>query len=155
MLPTNERFRLVCRGVIKEIKQDQFVHKSVFLHRNDPYLILGPFKIEILSLSPIKLLVIEFFRDSESEWIKYYASAIYKPYVLDNFGENAAAAMSHTVGLPLNDSQTNLPDSIRLRKIHGRITLATGFVGHWPMGSELLRVSRYGIAGRVIILYYI
>ena len=47
-LSSKERFRLVCRGILKEREyRKPKSHKSTFVHRTNPFLQLGPFKIQV------------------------------------------------------------------------------------------------------------
>lgn len=158
MVSGNERFRMVCRGVLKGIRKHTFVYKSILLHRKDPYLILGPFRIEILSSTPIKLLVHDFFNDFEAEWLKYYASVVfYTPARIihpETFGNVSVSSQSNAVELHMDGPHVNSSAGIRIAKVHDRISLATRLSSIPPFGSEPLRVSLYGMAGNNTVLYY-
>ena len=113
-----ERFRLVCRGALKRIRTNPLPYKSILLHRKEPYLILGPFRIEILSSSPIKLLVHDFFKDCESEWLKNYASMVFDtPNRVENpeqYGKLGISFQSNAVELNMHGPNANLSDRNRL-----------------------------------------
>ena len=159
MLSKKERFRLVCRGAIKRIRKDLIKYECILLHRKDPYLILGPFKIEILSSSPIRLLMHHIFDDPEVEWLKQYSSELLDtPARLvhpEMFGNISVSSQSNSVVLYLNSPHIHISDSIRLNKIYARISLATSLHSTPGRGSEPLRMSTYGLAGKINILVFI
>ena len=153
-LSTKERFRLVCRGILKETEyRKPKSHKSTFVHRTNPFLQLGPFKIQVLSSPPIKLIVHDVFYDHEVEWIKEYAmKRLDTPDQLiheEQFGNRSVSSQSNSVTLEMVwPSQ----DGLRLFKVYDRITLATGLFTRPPWASETLRVSSYGVAGNALTI---
>ena len=68
---SEENFRQVCRGIIPQIKKTKRV--STFLHRMNPFLLLAPFKIQILSSTPIKVIYYDFFNKDEMEWMEKFS----------------------------------------------------------------------------------
>ena len=153
-LSSKERFRLVCRGILKEREyRKQKSYKSIFCHRTNPFLQLGPFKIQVLSSPPIKLIVHDVFYDHEVEWIKKYAikrldtpDQVIHP---EQFGNRSVSSQSNAVSLEMVwPSQ----DGLRLFKVYDRITLATGLFTRPPWASETLRVSSYGVAGNKLTM---
>ena len=148
-LSPKERFRLVCRGVLKEREYRKLKsYKSTFVHRTNPFLQLGPFKIQVLSSPPIKLIVHDVFHDPEVEWLKEYAlkrlDTIDQIIHPEQFGNRSFSSQSNAVSLQiLRPSQERL----KLLKVYDRIALATGLFTRPPWASETLRFSSYGVAG--------
>ena len=149
-LSSKERFRLVCRGILKEREyRKPKSHKSTFVHRTNPFLQLGPFKIQVLSSPPIKLIVHDVFYEHEVEWMKEYAfrrldtkAQVISP---EQYGNRSFSSQSNAVALEMVwPSQ----DGLQLFKAYDRITLATGLFTRPPWASETLRVSSYGVAGK-------
>ena len=145
----------MCRGVIKKFRSRKHAeNKSLFVHRHDPFLQLGPFKIQILSEVPIKLVIVDLFSDRETDWM--YAAAmenfnshtdeIIQP---ETYGNKSTSAQSNAValGMPVGKQWDTDYKEIIL-KTYDRITLATGLYTRPPWASETLRVSSYGVAGK-------
>ena len=132
----------------------------MFVHRHDPFLKLGPFKIEILSEVPIKLIIVDIFSDRETAWI--YSSAMNNfnsqtDQVIhqETYGNKSMSSQSNAVALsgPVGEQwETDYKD--KLLKIYDRITLATGLYTRPPWASETLRVSSYGVAGMEVHQYF-
>jgi len=160
-LSDKERFRLVCRGVIKNhVAKKQPEHKSVFVNRNDPFLNLGPFKIQILSEVPIKLIVVDIFSDRETSWLystsmKAFDDESKKVYPTSYENINITQ-QSHSAVLGTPDAVTReweKENKMQLLSTYDRITLATGLYTRPPYASEILRVATYAVAGTLIPHY--
>ena len=67
-----EEFRRVCRNeVTSDIPDSE--RQCLFLHHNDPYLMLGPFKLEVHSRSPLRTVMADFFTEVEMDWLIEYS----------------------------------------------------------------------------------
>lgn len=153
-MSSKERYRLVCRGIIKERKyRKPKSHKSTFVHRSNPFVKLGPFKIQVLSSHPIKLIVHDVFYDHEVEWLKEFAlkrfGTVHQVIHPDQFGNIPVSSQSNAVTLEMIWPSH---DGLRLFKVYDRITLATGLFTRPPWASETLRVSSYGVAGNKLAM---
>ena len=157
LLSDRERFRLVCRGIIKKIRWKKSVwYKSVLVHRQNPFLKLGPFKIQILSESPIKTIIHDIFSDKETNWM--YSLAVINLKTAKNqvvqpekSGNATVSSQSNAVTLVADDNNYKPGGkAYRLMKIYDRITMATSLYTRPPFASEVLRVSSYGVSGRII-----
>ena len=154
LLSKRERFRLVCRGLIKKFKWRKTVWlKSVLVHRHNPFLKLGPFKIQILSETPIKVIIHGIFSDKESDWlyslaVKNLLEARDQVVQGEKQGNQSVSSQSHAVTLTMDDNNyTPGGNAYRLIKIYDRITMATALYTRPPFASETLRVSSYGASG--------
>jgi hypothetical protein len=151
----------VCRGVIKKFRTKKHAEeKSVFVHRHNPFLKLGPFKIQILSEVPIKLIIVDIFSDRETTWM--YSSAmsnfnsqtdqVIQPEI---YGNASTSSQSNAVALAFRaEEQWDIDYNDKLLKTYDRITLATGLYTRPPWASETLRVSSYGVAGMKVRQYF-
>ena len=155
LLSAKERFRLVCRGVIKKIVWRKTVWlKSVLVHRHNPFLKLGPFKIQILSEAPIKVIIHDIFSDKETDWLHslalYNLKAGKDRFVQpEKWGNLSVSSQSNAVTLEEDDfNYTPGGKSYKLMKIYDRITMATSLYTRPPFASEVLRVSSYGVSGK-------
>ncbi|CAB4058489.1 P4HA [Lepeophtheirus salmonis] len=63
-----EEFRRICREEISPPESSE--RKCILLHHNDPYLRLGPFKQEIISEDPPRMILVDFFTDEEMDFLK-------------------------------------------------------------------------------------
>ena len=154
LLSHRERFRLVCRGVIKKIRWKKSVwFKSVLVHRHNPFLKLGPFKTQILSETPIKTIIHDIFSDKETDWMYLLAvknlktdkDQVVQP---EKSGNATVSSQSNAVTLVADDNNyTPGGKAYKLMKIYDRITLATSLYTRPPFASEVLRVSSYGVSG--------
>ncbi len=70
------KFRSVCRrhrigGAVRS--QEKFT-KCSYLHHNDPFLRLGPFKMELLLYEPFRMIYHDIFSEEEMRWMKEYST---------------------------------------------------------------------------------
>ncbi len=68
-------FRAACRRKRignKVIKQEKFM-KCKYLHHNNPFLRLGPFKMELLLKEPVRMIFHDIFSEEEMRWMKEYS----------------------------------------------------------------------------------
>ena len=161
LLSTKERFRLVCRGVIKQIVWRKTVWlKSVLVHRHNPFLKLGPFKVQILSEAPIKVIIHDIFSDKETDWLHSLALQNLKAdkdrFVQpEKWGNLSVSSQSNAVTLEEDDfNYAPGGKSYKLMKIYDRITMATSLYTRPPFASEVLRVSSYGVSGKAFKCNY-
>ena len=144
---------MICRGAIngKFFNKPFVAYKSGFVHRQNPFLQLGPFKIQILSSTPIKVIIFDVFYDHDAEWmistakerLEQKKDQIVHP---DMFGSQGVSSQSSAVTLEL-ELPRGTPTWTKIVKTYDRITLATGLFTRPPFASETLRVSAYGVSG--------
>lgn len=69
-------FRRICRGQIvgQEVKKQIKYQKCHWLHQNNPYLRLNPFKIEILLNDPFRMIFHEILNEEEIDWLIQYST---------------------------------------------------------------------------------
>ena len=149
-----ERFRSVCRGIINESRLNKrFWLRSVLIHRQNPFLKLGPFKVQPLSESPIRVIIHDIFSDYETDWLYSLAMKNFNEktdiYVSPEAYENVTvSSQSNAVVLEPDDHNYNPGGkAYKLMKIYDRITMATSLYTRPPYSSEILRVSSYGVSG--------
>ena len=141
-----------------------------------PYLLLGPFKIEVLTHNPIKIICHDLFNDIEIKWIrnKYTAGAYAVPntnivnkkdsqrYTVQSFF-NRFPAISYTedemfaegkehahapyYALPLSDPYSYEVEDKMLLDISWRIEMVTKMNITTRHGSDRYQLSQYGVAG--------
>ncbi|CAB4053876.1 P4HA [Lepeophtheirus salmonis] len=68
-----EQFNRLCRGENLRSPSDEVQLKSFYLHHNDPYLKLGPFKVEVNNIEPSLIVIKDFIFDREGESYRNYA----------------------------------------------------------------------------------
>ena len=69
--------RKICRNQPIKFKDSQTasaISKSFLLHNSNPYLKMGPQKLEVIRYLPFRSIIRGFFTDSELELIRQYAS---------------------------------------------------------------------------------
>ncbi len=73
--PKEYLFRRVCRGdeVGIEVKKQTPLLKCRLLHHNNPFLKLGPFKMEEILKMPFRMILHDFFSEEEMAWIVEYS----------------------------------------------------------------------------------
>ena len=96
----------MCRGILKETEyRKPKSHKSTFVHRTNPFLQLGPFKIQVLSSPPIKLIVHDVFYDNEVVWLKEYAlkkfDTIDQVIHPEQYGNTSVSSKSNAISLEM------------------------------------------------------
>ena len=69
-----DQFQRLCRGERLRSKKDDIFISSSFLHHNNPFLRLGPFKIENKNMSPYVAVIHQFFHPRETDTFVKYAS---------------------------------------------------------------------------------
>ena len=72
-----EVLRSVCREeLVKSAVKLNYGHKrfSTFISHREPYIKLGPFKVEAISTQPLRVLVHDFFTMDEMSWIQKASS---------------------------------------------------------------------------------
>eukprot|EP00094_Tigriopus_californicus_P006961 TCALIF_06702-PA protein Name:"Similar to P4HA2 Prolyl 4-hydroxylase subunit alpha-2 (Gallus gallus)" AED:0.31 eAED:0.31 QI:0/0/0/1/0/0/2/0/1029 len=69
-------FRRICRGQIvgQAVKNQTKYQKCHWLHQNNPYLRLNPFKIEILLNDPFRMIFHEILNEEEMNWLIQYST---------------------------------------------------------------------------------
>ena len=81
--PTSERlplFQNVCNKKIKRIggalneKKIDIVPKCHFLHHHDPFMMIGPFNLEVKLYSPFRTVIHGFFTKKEMDWMIDYSN---------------------------------------------------------------------------------
>jgi len=74
-LKLRDNFNQMCKGVEFRVADMEVEVKCRLLHQNNPYLKLGPFKLEEKSKLPYITLLHEMMSDKEIEYFKNYASS--------------------------------------------------------------------------------
>ena len=57
-----------------KVKAEKHKHRCTYIHHADPYLKLGPFKIEIMMSSPFRSIFHDILTDKEMDYLVDYAS---------------------------------------------------------------------------------
>ena len=72
-----EKFRKVCSGqtVGADTRRQKLRRKCRLLHHNDPYLKLGPFKMEILRLQPLRSIIHHILSEKEIRYVEEQAES--------------------------------------------------------------------------------
>nr|XP_040583142.1 prolyl 4-hydroxylase subunit alpha-2-like isoform X1 [Lepeophtheirus salmonis]XP_040583150.1 prolyl 4-hydroxylase subunit alpha-2-like isoform X1 [Lepeophtheirus salmonis] len=138
-----EQFNRLCRGENLRSPSDEVQLKSFYLHHNDPYLKLGPFKVEVNNIEPSLIVIKDFIFDREGESYRNYAEdKLSRSFSLSNDG-------NRQVTLTRTSKQTWLFEkNLTISKIiTKRIELATGLVAETLYGNEPYQVANYGLGG--------
>ena len=112
-------------------KKDEKDLQSFFLHRNKPYLTLGPFRIEEKNKSPYIAVFHQFFHERETNvFIQYASETLERSETFISKG-NLGTSMSRTT------KQTYVPEDTKelpeAGSVSDRIKLATNFRARfWP-----------------------
>lgn len=71
----DEADRRVCRGEYQgtAIAKEAHLQLCHYLHQNNPYLRLGPFKMEVLARVPFRMILHDFMDEAEMKWLKDYS----------------------------------------------------------------------------------
>eukprot|EP00095_Tigriopus_kingsejongensis_P001284 maker-scaffold359_size197282-snap-gene-0.21 protein:Tk01284 transcript:maker-scaffold359_size197282-snap-gene-0.21-mRNA-1 annotation:"hypothetical protein DAPPUDRAFT_308081" len=67
------RFRKVCNGNLDRNGNSQIPHQCHWLHHDDPFLKLGPFKMEMASRSPFIVVFHDFLAETEIQFLVDYS----------------------------------------------------------------------------------
>ena len=128
--------------------------KSFLVDKNKPYLKLGPYKVEIISSTPIMLIINDIFSEDETEWLKTEAEkrldTSFQVLPRDKHGDVSVSSQSHAAMLDVK----SFTSGRKLLKTPNRISLATNLFTRPPFASEIWRVSTYGPAGMIRNLKY-
>ena len=124
-----------------------------FVHHDNPFLKLGPFKIEIMHHQPQVVIIHDFISLEECEWIKEGARGRMSstPFTIVNKGNAKTDAYSKgrtSKVMYMSESKTEHRDVIT--KISDRISQATRFdVYKQRFASENYQVMNYGVGGNI------
>eukprot|EP00094_Tigriopus_californicus_P006960 TCALIF_06701-PA protein Name:"Similar to P4ha3 Prolyl 4-hydroxylase subunit alpha-3 (Mus musculus)" AED:0.43 eAED:0.43 QI:0/-1/0/1/-1/1/1/0/479 len=71
----DEADRRICRGEYQGSSIDKEVHLQLchYLHQSNPYLRLGPFKMEVVARVPFRMILHDFMDEAEIRWLIDYA----------------------------------------------------------------------------------
>ena len=161
-----EQFNRLCKGEILLPPEESKDLACSSLHHFNPYLRLGPFKMEDQSLSPYVTVFRDFLAESEMEYYKDFA----RPRLFrSEFGGNkqgVTRTSKQTWLHDYNDSTFHQNNNTRLGVgpyihkedilldkdnvgvgISERITLATGLYAGAHGGGEAFQVANYGLGG--------
>ena len=162
----NEQFNRLCKGetlLAPELSKDT---NCFYLHHFDPYLRLGPFKVEDQSISPYVTVFRDFLAESEMEYYKEFA----RPRLFrSEFGGNKQGVTrtskqtwlhdyDESHWMSANKSRMGVgpyfhKDDIQDERdpvgagVSDRITLATGLYAAASGGGEAYQVANYGLGG--------
>ena len=161
----NEQFNRLCKGetlLTPNLTKDL---TCFFLHHFDPYLRLGPFKMDDQSHAPYVTVMRDFLAESEMEYYKEFA----RPRLFrSEFGGNRQGVTRTSKQTWLNDYDDSLFSRGRHRMgvgpyyrkedvldvadstaagVSDRITLATGLYAGSNGGGEAYQVANYGLGG--------
>ena len=64
-------FRMACNGFTSRV--ETVPHRCKLLHHRNPYLKLGPFKVEVASDAPVIMIFHDFFTEEEMIWLVEYS----------------------------------------------------------------------------------
>ena len=120
--------------------------KCIFLHQNNPYLKIGPFKFEPFHENPEIAVIHDFISETELNRIKTGARGQMKstPYVL---GKNEATYSKLRTSKVMYMNEKLVPMAMDISK---KITLSTRFkMKEEQFASENFQVMNYGIGGRI------
>ncbi|XP_055852421.1 prolyl 4-hydroxylase subunit alpha-1-like [Episyrphus balteatus] len=134
-------YEKVCRGEIKQSPKEERPLRCKNYHRNVPYRLLMPFKMEELNMDPYVVVFHDVIYDSEIEPIKEYSKpSMARSQVRTHDGEGTTATLyrtSQNTWLKYNVMR----ETKRLRRRLGDIT------GLDMLANEELQVANYGIGG--------
>ena len=117
-----------------------------WLHHNDPYLQLGPFKLEVKHRSPEIAIIHEFVKPQEAQKIRNLTLGKMKstPYTVN--GKYSIYSKERTSKVKYLNERS-VPEAMVVSK---RIELATHFkLYHEYYASENYQVMNYGIGGKI------
>ena len=120
--------------------------KCVWLHYNNPYLWLGPFKFEFKHQNPEIALIHDFINEEEAQKIKMLARGRMKstPYIVTGEGKGFSKQRTSKV-MYLNEKL--VPEAMVLSQ---RIEIATRLkLSHEQFASENFQIMNYGIGGKI------
>ena len=163
----NEQFNRLCKGEILLSPSHSKDIKCISLHHFDPYLRLGPFKLDDQSISPYVTVIRDFLAGSEMEYYKEFA----RPRLFrSEFGGNKQGVTRTSKQTWLHDyyedrykmniSRMGVGPYYRKEDlveqalydvvgagISERITMATGLFAGSNGGGESYQVANYGLGG--------
>ncbi len=141
------RTQQLCRNEFHRPAYLEAKLKCLWLHQNDPFLKLGPFKFEFLHRDPQITYVHDFVSDSEIENIKSMARGKMKstPYQSGLKGTKAFSSLRTSKIMYVNEALE--PNAM---KISRKISQLTKFrLKDEYYASENYQIMNYGIGGRI------
>lgn len=141
-----KRIQKLCLGKFKRPPRLEKSLKCIFLHQNNPYLKLGPFKFEYLHRNPEIGVVHEFATENEVRKIRNSAKGHMKstPYTIGT-KDNSYSKLRTSKVMYMNEKL--VPEAMTISK---KITLATKYdMKEDKYASENFQVMNYGIGGRI------
>ncbi|XP_059097158.1 prolyl 4-hydroxylase subunit alpha-2-like isoform X2 [Tigriopus californicus] len=149
-----EKFNALCRGEEKKSPAQLQNLTCHYLHYKDPYLRLGPFKLEQKSLLPYIAVFHDFMYDKEME---DYRSNVNRRLIrsmhLTKKGEHDGVSVKRTSSQAWLDDRHNTTklngtdSSAMALKVSRRLQIATRFHVLAEEGGEMYQVANYGIGG--------
>ena len=126
-----EQFQKLCRGERLRSSKDDIGITSSFLHHNNPFLQLGPFKVENKNMSPYVAVIHQLFHPKETDaFIKYASPDLERSETFIKEG-TLGSSMSRTtkqVYVPENDTRLSATGIVS-----DRIKMATKLRSRfWP-----------------------
>ena len=117
-----------------------------FVHHNNPYLEIGPFKFELMNQKPEIGLIHELVTSAEAQAIQNIARGNTKSTPYNYEGESQQYSKGRTSKIMYMNEKL-VPDAMVLAK---RIELATRFkLYNERKASENFQVMNYGIGGKI------
>lgn len=142
-----DQFHRICRGERLRNHRDDIGLKSFYLHQNNPFLRLGPFRLEDKNKSPYVAVFHQFFHPKETNSFINYASPDLQRSETFLWDGNLETTMSRTTKQAYApENATNLPEA---GLVSDRVNMATKLNARfWPKEeSEEWQVS----AKRIVI----
>ena len=145
-LMLRKRIQNLCQGKFNRPAKLEKDLKCLWLHHNNPYLILGPFKYEFMHKNPEIAVIHNFASSKEAELIRNSARGHMKstPYTIGTKGNSYSKLRTSKV-MYMNEKL--VPRAMTLSK---KITLATKYLMKEDRyASENFQIMNYGIGGRI------
>ena len=174
----DESDRMICRGSLTgAMVEEQGPQRCYFLHHNDPYLRLGPFKMEKLLPSPFRMIFHDFLTEPEIQWLLDYSkpklsttrerppsnkdvkkhdvskkkvrivAKTTQVFIPDVIMNEGAQITPEGVELPLKDRYGYQVVNPELVKLAKKIEVATKLVVRGRYSSTEFQVTNYGLSG--------
>ncbi|KAK3925095.1 Prolyl 4-hydroxylase subunit alpha-2 [Frankliniella fusca] len=140
-LPERELYERLCRGEVKMSLAKESKLKCRYLHNENPFLFLAPFKVEEASLSPKILLFHNVLSDAEIETIKHLAQPRLKRATVQNYKTGELEVASYRISKSAWLREEEHPHIATVVK---RVEDMTGLTCET---AEELQVVNYGIGG--------
>ncbi|XP_071746654.1 prolyl 4-hydroxylase subunit alpha-2 [Lepeophtheirus salmonis] len=145
-----DQFNALCRGEdIRDPIDDKDLSCS-YLHFNDPYLKLGPFKLENLNSYPFIGVYHDFLYDNEMESFKSHSRPLLERSQHSgkkNSNEVSFKRTSKQTWLVDAETQNNNTVNTLANKISNRISYATKLAVKSKKGGEDYQIANYGMGG--------